>query len=217
MVSFKSLKINFKEKKKKKRCFFTSNDKRRANKFLWSFLDPMIDRKFSATQKFLLHRPSVEFWRRCFSPMLNLVLLNSRNLNPMDKDKEDFDTMCEANKFLVEEILNILWSVVLCRLYKVLNDLIEDRDNNRLHHPDEFDWIRNESKLNENDGKKFKTMGEKIHLESFSVSLPMSVVYENQWEISKYLHQLIDRFPFVKKTMTCCFSLKSLLFSFTCL
>ena len=57
----------------------------------------------------------------------------------MDKDKEDFDKIDEVNKFHEEEIQVILLLVVLYHLYKVLNDLIEDQDNNQLYHEDEFD------------------------------------------------------------------------------
>jgi hypothetical protein len=57
----------------------------------------------------------------------------------MDKDKEDFDRIDEVNKFHVEEIQVILLLDVLYRLYKVLNDLIVDQDNNQLYHEDEFD------------------------------------------------------------------------------
>ncbi len=57
----------------------------------------------------------------------------------MDKDKEDFDRIDVVNKFPGEEIQVILLLDVLCRLYKVLNDLIEDQDNNQLYHEDEFD------------------------------------------------------------------------------
>jgi len=57
----------------------------------------------------------------------------------MDKYKEDFDKIDEVNKFHVEEIQVILLLDVLYRLYKVLNDLIVDQDNNQLYHEDEFD------------------------------------------------------------------------------
>ncbi len=57
----------------------------------------------------------------------------------MDKYKEDFDRIDEVNKFHEEEIQVILLLDVLYHLYKVLNDLIEDQDNNQLYHEDEFD------------------------------------------------------------------------------
>jgi hypothetical protein len=57
----------------------------------------------------------------------------------MDKDKEDFYKMYVVNRFHVVEIPVILLLDVLYRQYKVLDDLIEDQDNNRLYHLDEFD------------------------------------------------------------------------------
>jgi|KBSMisStaDraftv2_1062788.scaffolds.fasta_scaffold3294569_2 hypothetical protein len=57
----------------------------------------------------------------------------------MDKHKEDFYMLYVVNKFPVEEIQVILLLDVLYHLYKVLNDLIEDQDNNQRYHSDEFD------------------------------------------------------------------------------
>jgi hypothetical protein len=57
----------------------------------------------------------------------------------MDKHKEDFYMLYVVNKFPVEEIQVILLLDVLYHLYKVLNDLIEDQDNNQRYHLDEFD------------------------------------------------------------------------------
>jgi hypothetical protein len=57
----------------------------------------------------------------------------------MDRDKEDFDTIDEVNKFHEKEIQVILWLDVWYHQYKVLNDLIEDQDNNQLYRVDEFD------------------------------------------------------------------------------
>ena len=57
----------------------------------------------------------------------------------MGIDKEDFCRMYEVNRFHVGEIQVILLLVVVYRQYMVLNDLIEDPDNNRWYHQDEFD------------------------------------------------------------------------------
>ena len=127
----------------------TWSDRERAHRSLWSFLVPTIGRKFSAKRKFPLHRPSAAFSRRCFSLMSSLDRLNSRDSRPMDRCKADCDRRCEEEKFLEEEILNILWSVVACRRCTASADSTEGRDNNRPNPPDELDWIPIESKLNE--------------------------------------------------------------------
>lgn len=124
-----------------------SNDREQEDTLLWSVLVPTICRRWPAKQRSLLLRPSAESSRRRFSPRSNSASLNSTDSTRADRDREDSDRMCEVKRCLAKETRVILWSVVEYRPCTASSDSVEDRDNNRRCHPDESDWIPNESSL----------------------------------------------------------------------
>ena len=107
----------------------------------------MICRKWTEEKRSPLLRPWSVFSRRYFLPTLHHALSSSIDSMTTDRDRGDSCSSCGEDRFPEEEIRVILWLAVECRRCMASSDSTEDQGSNPPCHQDEFDWIRNESKL----------------------------------------------------------------------